>query len=85
MPFMSPFARRLISSQISSYVVSVAKRAVTSTTDTSGVGTRKAIPVILPFSDGITAATALAAPVDDGMIFCEAPRPPRQSFLEEPS
>jgi hypothetical protein len=23
--------------------------------------------------------TALAAPVDDGIIFCAAPRPPRQS------
>jgi len=24
--------------------------------------------------------TAFAAPVDDGIIFCAAPRPPRQSY-----
>merc|ERR1719188_2758582 len=33
----------------------------------------------------MTFATALAAPVDEGMMFPEAARPPRQSFLEEPS
>lgn len=26
-----------------------------------------------------------AAPVELGMMFCEAPRPPRQSFIEGPS
>merc|ERR1719199_2120796 len=55
-------------------------RAVRSTTDTSGVGTRKAIPVSLPFNSGITFPTALAAPVDEGMMFAEAQRPPRQSL-----
>merc|ERR1712061_901250 len=34
---------------------------------------------------GITFATALAAPVDGGMMLPDAARPPRQSFLEAPS
>ncbi len=29
--------------------------------------------------------TALAAPVEEGMMLAAAPRPPRQSFLEGPS
>merc|ERR1711933_692129 len=33
----------------------------------------------------MTLATALAAPVDDGMMLPDAARPPRQSFFEEPS
>ena len=33
----------------------------------------------------MTFPTALAAPVVEGMIFPEAARPPRQSFLEVPS
>merc|ERR1719159_769425 len=53
---------------------------VRSTTDTSGVGTRKAIPVSLPLSEGMTLPTAFAAPVAEGMMFCEAQRPPRQSL-----
>ena len=56
-----------------------------STTDTFGVGTRKAMPVSLPLSSGITRPTALAAPVEEGMMFWPAPRPPRQSFTEGPS
>mmetsp|Transcript_20214 Transcript_20214/g.68613 ORF Transcript_20214/g.68613 Transcript_20214/m.68613 type:complete len:221 (-) Transcript_20214:261-923(-) len=63
----------------------VRRRAVRSTTDTSAVGTRKAMPVSLPLSSGITLVTALAAPVDEGMMLPEAQRPPRQSFLEVPS
>ena len=42
---------------------------VRSTTDTSGTGTRNAIPVSFPFSSGITFPTALAAPVDAGITF----------------
>ena len=49
------------------------------------VGTRKAIPVSLPFKSGMTFPTALAAPVDDGMMLAEADRPPLQSLLEGPS
>src|SRR5436190_1849815 len=43
------------------------------------------MPVSLPLSCGSARPTALAAPVDDGMMFCPAPRPPRQSFLLGPS
>ena len=50
---------------------------VRSTTETSGTGTRNAIPVSFPFSSGITFPTALAAPVDAGITFWWAPRPSR--------
>src|SRR3954467_5202875 len=43
------------------------------------------MPVSLLFSSGITTPTALAAPVDDGMMFSRMPRPPRQSLLLGPS
>merc|ERR1719324_243130 len=33
----------------------------------------------------MTLVTALAAPVDDGMMFAAAARPPRQSFFEAPA
>jgi len=58
---------------------------VRSTTDTSVVGTRKAIPVSFPFSSGSTLPTALAAPVALGMMLVLAVRPPRQSLFEGPS
>merc|ERR1719245_2320719 len=80
MPFMSPAAAALTAATMSSYEAPFSRRQVKSTTDTSGVGTRKAMPVSLPFTSGITLPTALAAPVDDGMMFCDAQRPPRQSF-----
>src|SRR4051812_558049 len=60
-------------------------RTVRSTTETLGVGTRMAMPVSLPLSSGMTLPTALAAPVDDGMMFWAAVRPPRQSLDEGPS
>mmetsp|Transcript_24034 Transcript_24034/g.66326 ORF Transcript_24034/g.66326 Transcript_24034/m.66326 type:complete len:219 (-) Transcript_24034:495-1151(-) len=82
---MSPSARLLTSAQISSYEVGVSNSHVRSTTDTSMVGTRNAMPVSLPLTSGITLATAFAAPVDEGMMLPEAARPPRQSFFEEPS
>jgi hypothetical protein len=53
---------------------------VKSTTETSKTGTLKAIPVNFPFNSGMTSPTALAAPVEDGMIFY-ADLPPLQSFL----
>merc|ERR1719181_2337807 len=45
---------------------------------------RKAMPVSLPFITGKHLATALAAPVDDGMMLVAAARPARQSapFIE---
>merc|ERR1719272_2677501 len=71
--------------KISSRVAGLASLQVRSTTDTSGVGTRKAMPVSLPLSAGMTLPTALAAPVEEGMMFWPAPRPPRQSLPEGPS
>src|SRR4030095_3288172 len=58
---------------------------VKSTTETSEVGTRNDIPVSFLLSSGITLPTALAAPVDDGMMFSRIPRPPRQSLFDGPS
>merc|ERR1740123_2455510 len=77
---MSPSAASFTAATISAYLAGLFNRQVKSTTDTSGVGTRNAMPVSLPFTSGITFPTALAAPVDDGMMFCDAQRPPRQSF-----
>merc|ERR1712168_1421899 len=65
---------------MSSNFAGFSRRQVRSTTDTSGVGTRNAIPVSFPFSEGITLPTAFAAPVEAGMMFAEAHRPARQSF-----
>merc|ERR1719469_1840987 len=79
-PAMSPAAASLIAATMSANLAGFSKRQVKSTTDTSGVGTRKAMPVSLPFTSGSTLPTALAAPVDDGMMFCDAQRPPRQSL-----
>ena len=45
-----------------------------STTDTFGVGTRMAVPSSLPFSSGSTFPTALAAPVEVGIMFSAAAR-----------
>merc|ERR1719478_7080 len=75
----------LMKAQISSYLAGLPMTQVKSTTDTSGVGTRNAMPVSLPLRSGSTLPTALAAPVADGMMFCPAPRPPRQSLPEGPS
>merc|ERR1712151_510881 len=79
-PFMSPAAASFTAATMSSYDASLSRRHVRSTTETSGVGTRKAMPVNLPFTSGNTLPTALAAPVEEGMMFWEAQRPPRQSF-----
>merc|ERR1711979_129609 len=79
-PFTSPAAASLMAATMSSYLAGFSRRQVRSTTDTSGVGTRKAMPVSLPFTAGRTLPTALAAPVDEGMMFCDAQRPPRQSL-----
>jgi hypothetical protein len=38
------------------------------------------MPVSFPFRDGMTLPTALAAPVEAGIIFWFAPRPSRQSY-----
>merc|ERR1712070_144134 len=79
-PFIVVSDASLIAATISSMVASFSSLHVKSTTETSGVGTRNAIPVSFPLRDGITLPTALAAPVADGMMFCDAQRPPRQSL-----
>ena len=43
------------------------------------------MPVSFLLSSGMTTPTALAAPVEEGMMFSKMPRPPRQSLLEGPS
>merc|ERR1711963_26529 len=43
-PFMSPAAYSLTAATISSYLAGFSRRQVKSTTETSGVGTRKAMP-----------------------------------------
>eukprot|EP00438_Fugacium_kawagutii_P004114 Skav212866 [mRNA] locus=scaffold151:16248:26844:+ [translate_table: standard] len=60
--------------------VSFSAVKVRSTTETSGVGTRKAMPVNLPLVVGSTSPTAFAAPVALGMMLQDAARPPRQSW-----
>ncbi len=50
------------------------------TIDTSGVGTRRAMPSILPFTCGMTSDVALAAPVVVGMIESAAARARRRSL-----
>jgi len=70
---------------MSARLVALDGRKVRSTHDTLAVGTRKLMPVSLPLVSGSTSAHALAAPVELGMMFMYALRPPRQSFLEGPS
>ena len=41
--------------------------------------------VNLPLSEGMTLPTALAAPVEEGMMLLLTLRPPRQSFWDGPS
>merc|ERR1719213_839881 len=83
-PLPSSCEARFTSALISSYVVGFSSSQVRSTTDTSTVGTRNAMPVSLPFITGYAFATALAAPVEDGIMLAEAARPARQSlpFIE---
>jgi hypothetical protein len=63
-----------MASLISSTLVSRAASKVRSTTETLGVGTRIATPSSLPFSSGRTRPTALAAPVEVGIIDIAAAR-----------
>jgi hypothetical protein len=84
-PFILPSAADLMAALISSMEAGFWSRQVRSTTETLGVGTRKAMPVSLPLSSGITFPTALAAPVEAGMMFWPAPRPSRHALPEGPS
>uniref|UniRef100_A0A8P0P995 Uncharacterized protein n=1 Tax=Canis lupus familiaris TaxID=9615 RepID=A0A8P0P995_CANLF len=60
---------------MSSYLAAFSRQQVRSTTDTLGVGTRKAMPVSFPFSSGMTLPTALAAPVEAGVAGPGGPGP----------
>src|SRR5574343_289674 len=82
---MAPSEAAIMAAQMSAYEASLSSSTVRSTTDTSEVGTRKLMPVSLPLSSGSTTPTALAAPVELGMMFSRMPRPPRQSLLDGPS
>jgi hypothetical protein len=53
-PAISPLEAALIAAQMSAYLAALSRVTVKSTTDTSAVGTRKAIPVSFPFNEGIT-------------------------------
>src|SRR3954471_9641523 len=74
-----------MAAQMSRWLAARVSSHVKSTTETSEVGTRKDIPVSLPFSAGSTLVTASAAPVDAGMMFSRMPRPKRQSLPDVPS
>ena len=84
-PFIYDADASLNSLSIASMEESFSAMNVRSTTETSGVGTRNAIPVSFPFVDGSTSPTAFAAPVADGMMLQAALRPPSQSVAETPS
>ena len=79
----APSAAAFMAALMSAMVVLLLVRKVKSTHDTSAVGTRKAMPVSLPLSPGKHRATALAAPVEEGMMLVYALRPPRQSFWKD--
>merc|ERR1719421_2476677 len=79
-PFIGPAAASLTLATMSSILAGLSVAKVRSTTETSGVGTRNAMPVNFPLRAGRHLPTAFAAPVDEGMMFCDAQRPPRQSL-----
>src|SRR6185437_6594026 len=68
MPLSAPAAAALIAPLISSTLVGRLATNLRSTSDTFGVGTRTETPSSLPLSSGRTNPTALAAPVDVGII-----------------
>src|SRR6266850_6327387 len=79
-PFSGPAAALRNASLISSTVVGRETSAVKSTTLTVGVGTRRLKPSNLPLRSGMTSASALAAPVDVGMMLRPADRARRGSL-----
>ena len=85
MPLSGPSLAAFIAALIASMLVAFVGRKVRSTHETFAVGTRKLMPVSLPFVSGSTSAHAFAAPVELGMMFMYALRPPRQSFFDGPS
>jgi len=84
MPLRSVADLRLSSARISWSVAPVVSVTVRSTTDTLGVGTLKAMPVSLPFNEGMILPIALATLVVVGMMLLSAQRP-RLSFEDTES
>uniref|UniRef100_A0A8C0NGB0 Uncharacterized protein n=1 Tax=Canis lupus familiaris TaxID=9615 RepID=A0A8C0NGB0_CANLF len=72
MPLRGPSDACFTTFLMLSYLAAFSRRQVRSTTDTLGVGTRKAMPVSFPFSSRMTLPTALAVPVEPGMMFWAA-------------
>ena len=81
MPFNSFSDAFLIAAFISSTVASFSSSKVTSTREPVGTGTLRAKPVKIPSTSGITFPTALAAPVEVGIIFSAPILARRISFL----
>ena len=85
MPLRGPSDACFTTFLMYSYLAAFSRRQVRSTTDTLGVGTQKATPVSSPFSSGMTLPTALAVPVEAGMMFWAAPQPSHHSLPKGPS
>src|SRR5208283_1197196 len=80
-PFNGPDSDAFFSAAFtSSLVVFFSSQTTTSTTETLGVGTRMANPSSFPASSGITSLSALAAPVDVGIMLIAAARARRRSL-----
>ena len=70
---------------ISYKFVFLSNLTVKSTIDPFDTGTLTAIPVNFPSNSGMILPTALAAPVDDGIILFNIDLPPLQSLFDDPS
>src|SRR3990170_5758785 len=78
---LSSFSQAFLNAAfMSSLVTSWLRMAVRSTHETSGVGTRSAMPFILPLQVGRTRPIAFAAPVLVGMMLTAAARARRKSL-----
>src|SRR5207248_7566857 len=74
-PFSGPLSDAFFKAAFTSSAdVFFSTNATKSTTETLGVGTRMAKPSSLPLSSGTTRCTALAAPVEVGIIDSAAAR-----------
>ena len=70
-----------VNAALTSWIVTaLSTTTARSVNDTSGVGTRMAMPSIFPFSSGMTSDVAFAAPVVVGMIDIAAARARRMSL-----
>ena len=79
-PFIGPLAAARKASLICWTVTGFSTTTARSVSETSGVGTRMAMPSIFPLSSGMTREVAFAAPVVVGMIESAAARARRRSL-----